>query len=267
MSIGVDMLRAFVTLADTLNLSVTAQSLSTTRQTVRRHIDLLGEIKGGPLFALSGRSYVMTDLGRASLEGARLLLAQFEEWADKRVSRSQRARSLEYAEFVDEQGRQFVSRQHPVSHVSKLGTPRIRKCLAGWGAASAGIAAEGFDTVRNEVVIYRRSQGGWICVSVGNRSAYAEWFGKEWAESAIGRMVYEDNAGDEINRFVFKAYERVYDRGGIRYDHLSAHLPKPDQKQPVEVTFQRLLLGCVFPDGAPALAVVVDITGDVDLSA
>ena len=42
-------------------------------------------------------------------------------------------------------------------------------------------------------------------------------------------------------------------------------MPRPDSATPVPVTFQRLLMGCIFPDGAPALAVLVVITDDVDI--
>ena len=53
--------------------------------------------------------------------------------------------------------------------------------------------------------------------------------------------------------------------GGVRFDHLFAHLPRESSDQKVPVTFQRLLMGCVFPDDTPALAVLVAVTGDVKI--
>ena len=264
-SISTDMIRAFVVLADTLNLSQTATQLSTTRQTIRRHIDMLGELKGGPLFALDGHSYRLTRLGKSAVPEAQALLAALDAWSDPAALQTERQKFLERANMSDEAGRQFVSQQHPVSQVSRIGTDRIRRCLAGWGGSSAQLEAAAFKSIRNELVIYRRGRDGWICVSVGEDSAYASWFGADWAASAIGRLVDEDRAGDAFNRFIYGAYERVYVSGGVRYDHLKAHLPRPGYDALVEVTFQRLLLGCIFPDGSPALAVVVDITDDIEV--
>lgn len=65
-----EMLRSFVVLADTLNLSHAVERLQTTRQTVRRHIKLLEERRGAPLFELRDRQYALTPAGKRALPEA-----------------------------------------------------------------------------------------------------------------------------------------------------------------------------------------------------
>lgn len=76
----------------------------------------------------------------------------------------------------------------------------------------------------------------------------------------------EDNVGDEFNTVIAGAYSRIYSEGGVRLYHLFAYLPK-DGGVPVPVTFQRLLLGCVFPDGTPGLGVLSVITSQIEIDA
>lgn len=254
-----------MTLADTLNLSQTAEALATTRQTVRRHIDALEEEKGAPLFRLDGQAYVLTDFGRASLEDARLILNDVHRWAKSGVIVSRSSKYLEQARFLDSEGRLFLSQQHPVSQISRKGTDLVKRTFAAWGQSGGEISSPAFEAVGPSLVTYRGSAAGWVCVAVGQQSAYAKWFGSTWAQSAIGRLLHEDNAGDDVNDFVYAAYDRIYSTGSIRFDHVMAHLPRPDSVDPVPVTFHRLLIGCLFPDGAPALIVLVDITQDVDI--
>ena len=119
--------------------------------------------------------------------------------------------------------------------------------------------------IRPYLAIYRRSPQGWVCVEIGEASTYAKWFGWTWAKSAVGRLSGEDLAGNEYNQFIAEAYDRIQDEGGVRFDHNFAHLPRENSDHTVPVTFQRLLMGCVFPDGAPALAVMSSVTPDVQI--
>ncbi|NNE86885.1 MAG: LysR family transcriptional regulator [Silicimonas sp.] len=261
-----DMLRAFDCLARTLNLSETAERLGVTRQTVRRHISDLETFKGGALFVLNRHSYALTQLGSGSLAGARSMLRQAESWSKSAVSGPNSSQHLEYAQFEDNDGRHYFSQQHPVSTVSQNGDAIVQKSLAAWGSALAQIEAPEMAEARPYLVVYRRSAQGWVCVEVGEKSAYAKWFGWKWSKSAIGRLSEEDHAGDEFNRFIAEAYERIHDEGGVRLDHLYAHLPRELSDSPIPVSFQRLLMGCIFPDGTPALAVLVSISRDVKIN-
>jgi hypothetical protein len=103
-------------------------------------------------------------------------------------------------------------------------------------------------------------------VHIGKESAYARWFGWAVSKSAIGRLISDDNIGDEYDEFTGGAYSRIYDEGGVRLDHIYAHLPK-NGGEPQPGTFQRLLLGGVFPDGTPGLIIVSAITEQVEIDA
>lgn len=264
-AISFEMLRAFDSLARTLNLSETAENLGVTRQTVRRHIINLEALRGGPLFSLEKHSYSLTELGKASLSGAQSLLRQGDSWSYGKVNSPARSQHLEYAKFTDENDRRYFSQQHQVSAISTKGTETVQRALMAWGRGLAQIECEAMADVRPYLVLYRRSTDGWVCVEIGDESAYAKWFGWTWAKSAIGQLLSHDQAGDEFNSFIADAYERLHGEGGARLDHLFAHLPREISDNPIPVTFQRLLMGCVFPDGAPALAVLVSVTADVEI--
>jgi len=261
------MLRAFVILSKTLNLTETSALMGVTRQTVRRHINDLEAIKGRTLFTLERHEYGLTPYAKDSVADAESILRQLEAWSGKMRMTRRSVAGLESAHFVDNAGREFFSQQHPIFQISKNGLPIMKRTLAAWGQSHTRIEDPAMADVRPFLVIYRRSPRGWICVEVGDQSAYAKWFGWAWSKSAIGRLSEEDNAGDEFNDFIAGAYARIYGAGGIRLDHLCAHLPRDTNDDPVPISFQRLLMGCVFPDGTPGLAVLVLMTNQIEISA
>ena len=259
------MLRAFDELARSLNLSEAAETLGVTRQTVRRHITELEESRGGPLFALRKQTYELTPTGKAALSGARSILRQVDRWSRGEVNSTSGFQHLEYAKYVSNGGKKFLCQQHPVSAVSHCGTQMIQQSLMAWGSAMARIEGSAMINMRPHLAIYRRSSEGWVCVEIGETSTYAKWFGWTWAKSAVGRLSEDDRAGGDYNKFIADAYERILGEGGVRFDHTFAHLPRESSDQPVPITFQRLLMGCTFPDGAPALAVMTSVTPNVQI--
>ena len=46
-------------------------------------------------------------------------------------------------------------------------------------------------------------------------------------------------------------------------DHIHTQLPDKDGKEMVPISYQRLLMGCRFPDGSFALAMLVDRTNNI----
>lgn len=260
-----DMLRSFDSLARTLSLSRTSQELGLTRQTVRRQISSLEDIKGAKLFLLERNSLQLTQHAESALPGARSLLRQARFWS-RPCAPGSSSQYLERAHMTDSAGNSYYSQQHPVSSISLNGNQLMQRTLAAWGSASAMIASPEMERVRPFLVLYRRSAGGWVCVEVGEKSAYAKWFGWKWSKSAVGRLSEDDMAGDDFNSFIADAYERIYGEGGVRLDHLFANLPREVSDQTTPVSFQRLLMSCVFPDYAPALAVLVTITRQVEIS-
>ena len=264
--VTVAMLRAFVCMSRNLNLSKTCQELGATRQTVRRHLTDLERIKGEPLFQVTDRQYQLTPHGLASLDGAKSLLLHLDTWSGESSLSKQFSDGLESSRYVDAEGREFFSQQHSVSKVALNGLPLIKSAFVAWGNSETQIEHEAMEAIRPYSVTYRKGPLGWVFVDIGTESAYAKWFGWAWSRSAIGKLMNEDNVGDEFNEFISGAYSRIYDEGGVRLDHLFAHLPK-DGGDPLPVTFQRLLLGCVFPDGTPGLNVLAVITEQVEIDA
>lgn len=264
--VTVAMLRAFVSMSRNLNLSKTCQELGATRQTVRRHLTDLERIKGHQLFEVVDRQYHLTTFGQASLDGAKSLLVQLDAWSGQSSLKKNFSKGLEKSEYVDADGIEFYSQQHSVSQVAIQGLPIMKRAFAAWGNAETRIEHQEMELIRPYSVLYRMSPAGWVFVDIGSKSAYAKWFGWTWSRSAIGKLINEDDVGDDFNEFIAGAYSRIYEEGGVRLDHLYAHLPK-DGGDPLPVTFQRLLLGCVFPDGTPGLNVLAVITKQVEIDA
>ncbi|MDP5362724.1 MAG: LysR family transcriptional regulator [Paracoccaceae bacterium] len=265
-SVTVDMLRAFVSLSRSLNLSKACSELGTTRQTVRRHITDLEAILGKKLFEVVDRQYQLTCGGYESLEEAKSLLLQLDTWAGRSNLRKNYSGGLEKLQYTDANARTFYSQQHPVSQIALNGLPIMKKAFSAWGNAETQIEHTAMEQIRPYTVIYRKGPAGWVFVDVGKESAYARWFGWAWSRSAIGKLISEDNIDDEYNQFTGGAYSRIYDEGGVRLDHIFAHLPK-DGGEPQPGTFQRLLLGSVFPDGTPGLIILSAITEQIEIDA
>lgn len=264
--VTVAMLRAFICLSKHLNLSKACHELGTTRQTVRRHITDLETIFGEDLFEVVDRQYHLTCRGNELLDEAKALLMRFDTWAGQSSLKKNTSEGLEKLQYTDAQNRKFYSQQHPVSQIASKGLPIMKKAFAAWGKAETRIEHEAMAEIRPYTVVYRKGPAGWVFVDVGKESAYARWFGWAWSRSVIGKLITDDSLEDEYNEFSGGAYSRIYDEGGVRLDHIFAHLPK-DGGEPQPGTFQRLLLGGVFPDGTPGLILLAVITGQVEIDA
>lgn len=260
------MVRAFVCLSRHLNLSKACSELNTTRQTVRRHITDLEAIFDAPLFEVVDRQYQLTSHGDELLDEAKALLLRLDSWAGQSFLKRNYSEGLEKLEYTDADGNVFHSQQHPVSQIALKGLPIMKKAFVAWGNAETRIEHESMDEIRPYTVIFRKGPAGWVFVHVGKESAYARWFGWAWSRSAIGKVMNDHNFSDEYKEFSRGAYSRIYDEGGVRFDHISAHLPK-DGGAPQPGTFQRLLLGCVFPDGTPGLILLAAITEQIEIDA
>ena len=80
-----EMLRSFVTLAKFLNLTHAVNHLGSTRQTVRRHIEMLQSLRGEKLLAFVDRQYVLTREGELALVEAEQILQLDEAWMRKDI--------------------------------------------------------------------------------------------------------------------------------------------------------------------------------------
>lgn len=265
--ISLDMLQGFAALAQTLNVSEAAEELGVTRQTLRRYVSDLEVIKGGKLLELSKGRYVLTPLGSQSLRDANDFLRRAKGWDVRNNYSLRMVDGYEHAQYLDEDGKEYFSQQHSIGSVNKSGLPLMREMVRAWGASLTQLEHPEMELIRPYLVIYRRSRDGWICADVGDDSAYCRWFGQAWAQSAKGSLSEDDQVGDEFNSFISGAYSEIYSGGSIRLDHLFAHLPRDNSDSLVPVSFQRILAGCVFPNGQQALSVLVVITNQIEIDA
>ena len=264
--VSVPMIRAFVCLSKLLNLSLACAELNATRQTVRRHINDLENILDNKLFEVADRQYKLTTFGADMLEGAQSLLMQIDSWSGQSTLMRQPSGGLESLRYTDADENVYYSQQHPVSHIAMEGLPIMKKAFRAWGTAETQIEHEAMDEIRPYSVLYRKSPMGWVYVHVGEESAYARWLGPKIAKSVIGRLISDDSASDDYDEFMAGAYSRIYDEGGVRFDHILAHMPQEDGKTRAG-TFQRLLMGGVFPDGTHGLIIVAALTENVLIDA
>lgn len=261
-----EILRSFTTLANTLNLSETVERLGVTRQTVRRHINAMEEIKGARLFGLRNRRYVLTEAGSQCLRDAQALLDQTDAWLRNQPCGVAGNGSLGQVAYTDEMGYRFHAQQH---HLGRLWTDApqlLRRGFEAWSRAEHQLEHPAMERIKAYRLVYRRLQGNWLCVEVGEQSSYATWLGWEWAKSAIGRFSMDDPAGSDFDKFMSQAYHSVFVAGDARLDHIAGMIPRTRNGPPIPVRFQRLLVGCRFPDGEPALALFVARTNDVEIA-
>jgi hypothetical protein len=261
-----EILRSFTTLARTLNLSETVEHLGVTRQTVRRHINALQEIKGTKLFVLRNRRYLLTDAGARCYQDAAAILDQTDAWLHNRPCFARHDGRLEQISYTNENGHKFHAQQHHLGRLWQDAPALLRRSFEAWADAELQLEHPAMERIRSYRLVYRRLQDSWLCVEIGESSSYATWLGWEWAKSAVGRFSRDDPAGSEFDRFMSQAYHGVFAAGGARLDHIAGMIPRARNSEPLPVRFQRLLLGCRFPDGEPALALFVARTNTVEIA-
>lgn len=261
-----DILRSFTTLAGTLNLSETVEILGVTRQTVRRHINALEEIKGVKLFEMRNRCYVPTEAGEQQRLDAEQILALAETWLSNKSLRTRRRGGLDCVAYQDTNGYSLHAQQHHLSRLWHDGPPMLRRGFEAWSQSQLQLEHPAMTETKPYRLVYRKLKDGWLRVEIGEKSAYATWLGREWAKSAICRFSKDDPVGSDFDSFMSQAYQGVFDAGGARLDHIAAKVPRTRNGPAIPARFQRLLIGCCFPDGEPALAVLVARTNQVDIA-
>ena len=257
-----EIMRSFVTLAHTLNLSHAVEQLSSTRQTLRRHITILEEIKGGPLFDISDRRYALSPLGEQILPEARELLISADNWL---LGRVQKVGGLQYLSHSTKDGWYFYLQQHPLERAFNSSGDLLREVLAAWGTAGGALDHEAMRAVRPVCNVFRRVQDSLLFNEVGEHSSFVSWFGERAARSAIGRPINQMPGGADFNHLVNIAYTEIEQSQSIRLDHIHTILPKGDERENVPIAYERLMLGARFPDDSPAIVSVVRRTYDIEI--
>lgn len=260
-----EMMRSFVSLAKTLNLSHTVRDLNSTRQTVRRHIATLEDHKGGPLFLIEDRRYRLTDLGEHALPGAIEMIMRSDAWLN---GKSAHVNGLLHLNLHLSPEYPYHLQQHSLQRMWTDSSPLLQEAFRTWAQADGLIESPQYAPMRPWLMVFRRHAQEWICVDVGDDSSYATWFGWAKQRSSIGRPIARLPGGDEFGRLLTVPFDDVLTTGGARLDHIHTHVPRLENNETVElvpISYQRLLTACRFPDGSFALASLVDRTFQLDI--
>jgi biotin operon repressor len=258
-----EMIRSFTTLARTLNLSHAVAELNSTRQTVRRHITQLEEIKGEPLFSVENRQYRLTEFGARALPEALDIMARGNAWL---AGQSRRVDGLQYLHHIEPDGWCHYQQQHPVSEVFTSDSDLLRSVMQAWTLASGDLEHEMLRKVRPFCTISRQHNGEWLLTEVGEESAYVTWFGWKAARSNIGAVLAQMPGGQGFGRLVNVAYEEIRGTHSVRLDHIYTQFPYGPDGISSPICYQRLLLGARYPDQSYAMISVVRRTYDVQIN-
>lgn len=249
-----EMLRSFTTLAETLNLSRAVEMMGTTRQTVRRHINTLEDIKGEKLFLVDDRQYHLTEAGQHALQEARDLQARGLAWLNNETGHEQ---GLHHIAVEADNGWYFYLQQHSLARVWSDHSSLLRIGVQCWANSEGDITDEAFDPIREYLMVFRRASVGWVCSAVGSKSSYATWYGRRWEHSAVGREVPRLPGGSQHASQLAEPFEEVRQSCGVRLDHIHTRMDRGEEGHPEPISFKRLLMGCHYPDGSFALASLV----------
>ncbi len=258
-----EMLKSFTILAEELNLSRAVERLDSTRQTVRRHIAVLEELRGEVLFVIEDRRYALTSAGAFALREAREIVTRSEAWGNRlsgHVSDLQRfsgtGKHLSY----------FELQQHPLGELWNSSPKLLRDLFHAWADAEGALEAEPLKSMRAHVVVFRRVEDNWVCVEIGRESSYTSWFGETWALSSVGVKTAKLPGGKDFGLWLNAPYDEVSASQGVRLDHIVTELPRENIDNLVPISYQRLLLGCRFANQSKGLISAVFRTYNVDIS-
>lgn len=257
-----EMLRSFVALADTLNLTKAAFVTGSSKPTIRRHIRSIEEARGGKLFTIRGRRYELTAEAYEALRSAKDLLSQGEAWFQGEL------RSNEGLDLINKKGAdgsQYTIKQHRLDKLWDSGTELLQKGFMCWAKSQNRLDSRHMKPIRSYILVYRPYFGKWQCVEIGEKSSFAQWFGNTWAKSNVGHYAGNTPAASDFDDFTLSHYGDILQNGGVRYDHIFRRA-KSEFGGPLKpVKFMRLLCGCRFPDGKPAVVVLTELTDSIDI--
>lgn len=257
-----EMIRSFTTLSRTLNLSHAVKELGSTRQTVRRHIAQLEEVKGVELFSVVDRQYFLTEAGRRALPEAEEILARGRAWLGGQIENVNGLRRFR----IDMPGEwTFWLQQQPMCEIWTSERALLRECFRAWALAGGDIEHEAMSHVRPYFMVYRDSPSGWICVEIGDESSFVSWYGWAHARSSIGREIEKLPSGDSLSSLLTEPFDDVATHQSARMEHVFVQLPRETDGPRVPLSYKRLLLGGRFPDGSFALIAAVDRCKEIDI--
>ncbi|MEM8652381.1 MAG: hypothetical protein AAGF54_17765, partial [Pseudomonadota bacterium] len=119
--------------------------------------------------------------------------------------------------------------------------------------------------IRPYILVYREFKDEWICVEVGEKSAYASWVGLGMAKSGLGRNFSRLVRYDDIHDRLMEAYRHASESGGLWYDHVCISVPRAPDGVSEPISYQRLVTACSFADGDPGVMILVARTNNITI--
>ncbi|WP_254655283.1 helix-turn-helix domain-containing protein [Roseobacter sp. GAI101] len=250
-----EMIRSFVVLAGTLNLSHAVKQLESTRQTVRRHIAHLEEIMGEALFEVDDRRYQLTERGHEVLPEATDIMARGKIWVQ---GNSRHVGGLLRLSHEAPNGWNFYQQQQPLTQIWDGESDMLRDVFTAWVNSKGELEHPNFQALRPYVLVYRDSPNGWICIELGQESFYTKWWGWKNARSSIGRPLGQFPGGPEFEAMLNAPFREVQANGGVRLDEVVTQIPRKEGAKPIPLAYKRLLMASRFPDRSFALIAAID---------
>lgn len=258
-----EMMRSFTALARTLNLSQAVEDIGSTRQTIRRHITHLEEAMGNKLFDVQQRRYALTDFGERALAPAQVLLDQGAIWHEGKF---QTVQGMLRVSFESDTGWIYHQQQLPMSVVWSCKSKLLRAALKAWTLSEGSLESNEMSHVRPYILAYRGVADSWICVEVGEKSFYSNWFGWVQARSSVGRNLNQFPGGEEFVSLANAPFTDVTEGHGARLDQVVSKMQLTEEGPMQYIAFDRLLLGMRMPDGTPAIISVVDRSCEIRIT-
>ena len=260
----IKMLQTFTTLARTLNLSRTVKELNITRQTVRRYILDLEQIRNEKLFSREDNRYFLTKEGMSALGEAEAVIDAANAWVkNQQIS----VNGLEVFNLSQSDNSIFFAQRHTVNQIWNLAPLLLKNGFRAWVNSKGQLEHNSFKKIRPYLVVYRKYRDDWICVEVGEKSSFATWLGLSWAKSTIGCSFNFNPKQTEADNIILLAYEKVAQTGSVWYDHVATSLPRGRDKENKNnsVNYQRIVFSCLFPNGETAVASLIARTNNISI--
>ena len=261
-SVFTEMLCSFVTLGTTQNLSASVEILQVSRQTIRRHINELEQLKGTRLFHADNRQYRLTRAGEAALVEAQKLIGQSASWLQNQLTTSN---GLLSTKVIADEDAWLYAQRHRLLDVWSKAPPILKRGLEAWFQSSGDLDHPALDKIRPYILVYRKYRDEWLLVEFGEKSAYATWLGSSVTKSELGRKLDLGKEYDALVGYWRAAYDQVQVTGGLWYEHIAVSMPRHLGGEPVPVAYQRLIAASKFIDAQPAVVVFAARTNLSDI--
>ncbi len=261
----VSALISFAALARFGKMTETVNFLGVSRQTIGRHMDYLDEHLGGPVVRSMGRNHSVTPRGEELLGGAEALLEQVQSMSSVGGLTSMTSGGLQSVWLSTEES-EFRGQQHPLWRINQDSPEIVQQGFSAWKDSNHDILAPKVAEMMPYMLTFRRSPGGWVCSHVGEKSAYADWFGWQWAKSAVGSFAADAISGNDYFRFCSVGYLNVMNSGECRLDHHDIVRATKGRNKFQDIRYHRLCMSFLLPNREPILGTLVCRTDAVDIA-